>query len=64
MEPEVVSSMFSTEQITSISGALNVAIENTLSMFVDLLPVAAVICGVAFGIRYIRGLFSQVKKGK
>ena len=61
---EVVSNMFTAEQITSITGALTTAIGNTLSMFVDLLPVAAIICGVAFGIRYVRGLFSQVKKGK
>ena len=61
---EVVSNMFTADQITSITCALTTAIGNTLSMFVDLLPVAAIICGVAFGIRYVRGLFSQVKKGK
>ena len=56
--------MFGTEQIASITTALNTAIENTLGMFVNLLPVAATICGVAFGIRYVKGLFGQVKHGK
>lgn len=53
--------MFSTEQITSISTALTTAVNNTLAMFVDLLPVMALICGVAFGIRFIYSLFRQAK---
>lgn len=56
--------VLSTEQIASVSTALNTAIQNTLTMFIDLLPVMALICGVAFGIRFIRGLFKQVKNGK
>lgn len=51
-------------QITSITTALNTAIQNTLTMFIGLLPVAATICGVAFGIRYVKNLFTQVKNGK
>lgn len=50
-------------QLSSISAALTTAIQNTLGMFIDLLPISALICGVAFGIRFIRGLFKQVKNG-
>lgn len=63
-ETAVTTSMFTTEQVGSITTALTSAINNTLSMFVELLPVAALICGVAFGIRYIKSLFAQVKHGK
>lgn len=65
MEPSTpVGGMFTSEQITSITAALTTAINNTLSMFVQLLPVAALICGVAFGIRMVRSYFSQAKKGR
>lgn len=59
-----VTSMFSTEQITSITTALNSAIENVLGVFVDLLPVMAIIAGVGFGIAFVRGLFNRVRKGR
>lgn len=61
---EVVRGMFSTEQITSIQTALGTAIQNVLSMFVDLLPIVAIISGVAFGIALVRGLFKKASKAK
>lgn len=61
---EVVRGMFSTEQITSIQTALGTAIENVLSMFVDLLPIVAILSGVAFGIALVRGLFKKASKAR
>lgn len=61
---EVVKGMFSTEQIASISTALGTAIENVLSMFVDLLPIVAILSGVAFGIALVRGLFKKASKAR
>lgn len=55
--------VLTTAQVGKVTTALNTAIQNTLTMFIDLLPVMALICGVAFGIRFIRGLFKQVKNG-
>lgn len=55
--------VFSTEQITSITTALNTAITNVMDMFVDLLPVMAIICGVGFGISLVWGLFNRVRHG-
>lgn len=60
---EVVSAVFTTEQITSISTALNTAITNVMEMFVDLLPIMAIICGVGFGISLVWGLFNRVRHG-
>lgn len=51
---------FTSDQITAISNALNTAITNTLNMFVSLVPVFAVICGVAFGIRFVKSMFGRV----
>lgn len=59
-----VANMFSTEQITSIQTALGTAITNVLSMFVDLLPIVAILSGVAFGIALVRGLFKKASKAK
>lgn len=55
---------WTSDMISNVTSALNSAISNTLQTFVALLPIFATICGVAFGIRFVRGLFSQVKKGK
>lgn len=64
-EPVVVASnMFSTTQISDITTALNTAITNVLSMFVSLLPVVAILSGVAFGIALVRGLFKKASKAK
>ena len=51
---------FTSDQITQISNALNSAITNTINMFVSLVPVFAVICGVAFGIRFVKSMFGKV----
>lgn len=64
-EPVVVAAnMFSSTQITDITTALNTAITNVLSMFVSLLPVVAILSGVAFGIALVRGLFKKASKAK
>lgn len=62
--PSTVVGMFSAEQITSIQDALGTAIENVLGMFVQLLPIVAVLSGVAFGVALVRGLFKKASKAK
>ncbi len=57
---DVTQATFSTTQIEAIQTALNTAITNTINMFVSLVPVFATICGVAFGIRFVKGLFGKV----
>lgn len=61
MEP---SGVLSAAQTTAITNALTTAVNNTLNMFIDLLPVMALICGVGFGIRFVKGLFNRTAKGK
>lgn len=51
---------FSSAQITAITTALGDAITNTLNMFVALMPIYAVICGTAFGIRFVTNRFKAV----
>lgn len=51
---------FTSAQIESISNALQTAITNVLNMFVALIPIFAIICGVAFGIRFVKGMFGRV----
>ena len=63
MTETVVSTMFTAEQITSISTALETAISNVMSMFVDLLPVMAIITGVGFGIGLVFSLFKKARHG-
>lgn len=55
--------IFSAEQITSITGSMNTAISSVIDVFVDLLPVMALIAGVGFGIALVRGLFNRVSNG-
>lgn len=62
-DPVVVSNMFSTDQISAITTAMNTAISNVLSMFVSLTPIMAVIAGVGFGIALVRGLFRRIGNG-
>lgn len=62
--PSTVVGMFSAEQITSIQEALGTAIENVLGMFVQLLPIVAVLSGVAFGVALVRSLFKKASKAK
>lgn len=56
--------VFSSADITEITTALSTAISNVLEVFIDLLPVMAVIAGVGFGIALIRGLFKKVGRGR
>lgn len=63
-EPVVASGMFTSTQITDITTALTSAINNVLSMFVQLLPIVAVLSGVAFGVALVRGLFKKASKAK
>lgn len=56
--------VFSASQITSITSALTQALNNTLAMFVSLLPIFALICGAAFGIRFVKGLFNRTANTK
>lgn len=51
---------FTAQQIESISNALQVAITNVLNMFVSLIPIFAIICGVAFGIKFVKSMFGRV----
>ena len=55
---------FSSDQVQTISNSINTAITNTINMFVSLVPLFAVICGAAFGIRFVKGLFSKVGGNK
>ncbi|MBE6146980.1 MAG: hypothetical protein E7168_01450 [Firmicutes bacterium] len=61
---QLATAMFTAEQITSVQTAITTAAGNVISMFVDLLPVMAIICGVGFGISFVKGLFNKVKRGK
>lgn len=54
--------VFSSDQITTISNAINQAISNVLNMFVSLVPLYAVIAGVAFGIRLTKRLIEKPGK--
>lgn len=60
---ENTTAIFSAEQITSITGSMNTAIASVIDVFVDLLPVMALIAGVGFGIALVRGLFNRVSNG-
>lgn len=62
-ETEVIAGMFTSEQITSITAALTTAIGNVMSMFVDLLPIVAIITGVGFGIGLVMSLFKKARRG-
>ena len=59
-----VGSMFSAEQITAIETALGTAIGNVLNMFVQLLPIVAILSGVAFGVALVRGLFKKASRAR
>lgn len=57
-------SMFSADMISKIQAALTSAVNNVLGTFVDLLPIMALICGVGFGISFVRGLFAKTRRGR
>ena len=56
--------VFSSDQITTISNAINQAISNVLNMFVSLVPLYAVIAGVAVGIRLTKRLIEKPSRTK
>lgn len=64
LETLTATGAFTSDQITAITSALTGAIDNVLSMFVNLLPIMALICGVGFGIALVRGLFKKVGRGR
>jgi hypothetical protein len=53
---------FTPEQITSVTTALQTAIDNVLGIFVQLLPIVAVIAGITFGMRFIMARFRKIGK--
>jgi len=55
--------VFSTEQLTSLTTAMNTAISNVVSVFVQCAPIMAAIAGVGFGIALVRGLFRRISNG-
>lgn len=61
---EGATGMFTTEMITDITTALTSTAQNVLGIFIDLLPVMAIIAGVGFGIRFVRNLFKKTESGK
>lgn len=61
---EGATGMFTTEMITDITTALTNTATNVLGIFIDLLPVMAIIAGVGFGIRFVRGLFNRTSRGR
>lgn len=61
---EGATSLFTTEMITEITTALTNTATNVLGIFIDLLPVMAIIAGVGFGIRFVRGLFNKTSRGR
>ena len=60
---EGASGMFTTEMIGEITTALTNTAQNVLGIFIDLLPVMAIIAGVGFGIRFVRKLFNKTTNG-
>lgn len=62
-EAATVANPFGAEQITAITSALTSAINNIVNIYISLLPIFALICGVGFGIRFITKLFRQTKNG-
>lgn len=56
--------LFTTEMITEITTALTNTAQNILGIFIDLLPVMAIIAGVGFGIRFVKNLFNKTSNGK
>lgn len=53
-----------TEQMTSVSESLTTAANTILDTFIGLLPIIALIVGVLFAIRFIKGRFGELKRQK
>lgn len=52
------------EQMTNVSTALTTTANTILDTFIGLLPIIALIVGVLFAIRFIKGRFSELKRSK
>lgn len=50
-----------TEQMTSVSEALTNTANTILDTFIGLLPIIALIVGVMFAIKFIKGRFGELK---
>lgn len=53
-----------TEQMTNVSEALTTTANTILDTFIGLLPIIALIVGVMFAIKFIKGRFGELKKTK
>lgn len=51
-------------QMTNVSTALTNTANTILDTFIGLLPIIALIVGVLFAIRFIKGRFSELKRSK
>lgn len=52
------------EQMTSVSTALTNTANTILNTFIGLLPIIALIVGVLFAIRFIKGRFNELKRSR
>ena len=60
----VGSAALTTEQMTSVSTALTTTANTILDTFIGLLPIIALIVGVLFAIRFIKGRFNELKRSR
>lgn len=51
-----------TEQMTAVSESLTTTANTILDTFIGLLPIIALIVGVLFAIRFIKGRFGKLEK--
>lgn len=51
-----------TEQMESVSTALTTTANTILDTFIGLLPIIALIVGVIFAIKFIKGRFGELKR--
>ena len=54
----------SSEQMTAVSEALTNTANTILDTFIGLLPIIALIVGVMFAIKFIKGRFGELKHTK
>lgn len=53
-----------TEQMASVSEALTSTANTILDTFIGLLPIIALIVGVMFAIKFIKGRFGELKRSR
>lgn len=56
----LLTSAFSTTQMTSIQEAITSAVGSLIDTFVSVLPVIALICGAIWGVRFILRQFRKL----